>query len=231
MKIAVSSLGTSLEGWAGVPFDACQRFLLVDTETMECVVISTPAEEQAPAKARLALLRAIAQQGAQVVLTGPISEVCKQALLDLGLEVVADIPRMTVREAIARYATGGPTTLKAYEPLPEKIAVATHGDNLEAKLGPQTAPCTSFMLVDPRTMDYQLVPVEPAESLTQASLNAVRAAARSGATVVITPAIRPACCVALRALGIAVAIAAEELTVREAVAQYMRGELETLTYF
>ncbi len=230
MKIAVSSLGTSLESWAGAPFDACQRFLVVDTETMDFVVLSVSPEEQTPLQARLALLRAIANQGAQVVLSGRISDVCRQTLLDLGIEVIADIPRMTVREAITRYASG-PATLKAYEPPPERIAVATHGDNLEAKLGPQAAPCTSFVLVDPRTMDYQLVPVEPAESPVQASLNAVRAAARSGATVVITPAIRPACCVALRALGIAVAIADEELTVREAVAKFARGELETLTYF
>jgi predicted Fe-Mo cluster-binding NifX family protein len=79
-------------------------------------------------------------------------------------------------------------------------------------------------------MAFEVVRVESADSPAQASVNAVRAAARNGATVVITPQIRPACCAALRALAISVALADENLTVRQAVAAYQRGELEQPPY-
>jgi predicted Fe-Mo cluster-binding NifX family protein len=79
-------------------------------------------------------------------------------------------------------------------------------------------------------MDYSVVQVEPAGSPERASVHAVRAAAKSGATVVITPEIRPACCTALRALAIQVVLADEGLAVREAVGAYRRGELAAPAY-
>ena len=112
----------------------------------------------------------------------------------------------------------------------ERVAVATHGEDLEACLSPKDEPCTSFVIVDAETMRIEVVKVEPSESFEQASVNAVRAAARNGATVVITPGIRPECCVALRALGIGVIIADEELTVREAMEKFRRGELEPASF-
>jgi predicted Fe-Mo cluster-binding NifX family protein len=76
-------------------------------------------------------------------------------------------------------------------------------------------------------MAYEIVRVKPAETIERASVNAVRAAARSGATVVITPEIRPACCEALRSLAITVALADPECTVRQAIQQYLSGELSS----
>ena len=116
------------------------------------------------------------------------------------------------------------------EMLTEKIAVASHGDSLDATLSQKGEVCTSFVLVDPQTMDSEVVRIEPADSPVRASVQAVRAAAKSGATVVITPEIRPTCCTALRALAITVALADESLTVREAVAAYGRGELISPPY-
>jgi predicted Fe-Mo cluster-binding NifX family protein len=81
------------------------------------------------------------------------------------------------------------------------------------------------VLVDPQTMDFELVQIEQADSTVRAGVNAVRAAAKSGATTVITPEIRSECCIALRSLAINIALADEELTVREAVQAYVRGEL------
>jgi predicted Fe-Mo cluster-binding NifX family protein len=79
-------------------------------------------------------------------------------------------------------------------------------------------------------MDYEVVQVEPAETLRQASVNAVRAAAKSGATIVLTPEIRPSCCEALRALAISIALAEPEWTVRKAVERYLSGELSSPPY-
>jgi len=230
MRIAVSSLGTSLDAWAGIPFGICSQFLVVDTETMDFVVVSVPPEQLDPSKVSLAAIRAIANQGAQVVITGYVKDVCKQAMIDLGMEVIDNIKHMSVREAIDLYSVGGTEAIQSYEPPPDKIAVASHGISLDATLSPKDEPCTSFLLVHPETMGFEIVQVEPADSLLQSGINAVRAAARAGATVVITSGIRPECCAALRALAITVVVADEDTTVREAVEKYLRGELSSPSY-
>ena len=137
---------------------------------------------------------------------------------------------MTVRQAVELYTTSGREAVVHYQPQLARIAVASHGDDLEATLSPKGEPCTSFLLVDPQTMQYEVIRVEPAEALAQASVNAVRAAAKSGATVVITPEIRPACCTALRALAITVALAEPVMTVREAIQAHLSGELSSPPY-
>ena len=230
MKVAVSSMGTSLDAWAGGPFGLCTQFLVVDTESMEHVVVSVPADELDASKVSLPAIRAIATQGAEVVMTGAIKDACRQAMETLGMEVIAEVERMTVRQAVEMYTTSGREALARYSPQPVKIAVASHGEDLETTLSPRGEPCTSFLLVEPQTMAFEIVRVEPAESIEQASVNAVRAAAKSGATIVITPEIRPACCTALRALAITVALADPEMTAREAIKKYLSGELSSPPY-
>lgn len=230
MRVAVSSSGTSLDAWIAGPFGACSQFLVVDTETMEYMTLSVPAEQLDSNKVSLPAIRALAQQGVEVVITGQIKEICRQTMDSLGMEVIDGAQGITARDAVALYISGGPQAVADYAPGPSKIAVASHGDGLEATLSPKGEACTSFVLVDPETMEWEVVRVKPADTPERASVNAVRAAARSGATVVITPEIRPVCCEALRALAVAVALADEKLTVREAVEAYRRGELTTPAY-
>jgi predicted Fe-Mo cluster-binding NifX family protein len=230
VQIAVSSQGTSLDAWAGGPFGLCTQFLVVDTETMEYVVVSVPPDELDASRVSLPAIRAIASQGAEVVLTGMIKDACQQAMETLGMEVVSGIERLTVRQAIEMYTTSGQEALAHVQPPAAKIAVASHGDNLEATLGPKGEPCTSFVLVNPESWTFEVIRVAPADSMERASVNAVRAAAKSGATVVLTPEIRPACCTALRTLAITVALASPEWTVREAVNKYLAGELASPPY-
>jgi predicted Fe-Mo cluster-binding NifX family protein len=230
MRVAVSSLGTSLDAWVGGSFGACSQFLVVDTETMEYMTISVPAEQLDPSKVSLPAIRALARQDVQVVITGRIKDICRQTMVNLGIEVIDRAEGITVRDAVSLYTSGGSAALADFKPQPAKIAVASHGDDLGATLSPKGEVCTSFVLVDPDTMAFEVVRVMPAGSLAESSLNAVRAAARSGATVVITPEIRPACCTALRALAITVALADESLSVREAVEAYRRGELTSPSY-
>lgn len=230
MQVAVSSLGTDLDAWTGAPFGACSQFLVVDTETMEFVAVSVPTQQQDLARASLSAIRAIARQGAEAVITGPIKDICKQTMQSLGMQVVENVGRMTVREAIQRYVEGGPRQVQHFAPLPEKIAVASHGRNLDACTHAEDEACTSFVLVEPQTMQFEVVQVEPASSLAEASIHAVRAAARAGATVVITSAMHPECCAALRALAISVVLAPAGMAVREAVAKYLRGELPSAPY-
>lgn len=230
MKIAVSSLGTSLDAWAGVPFGMCSQFVVVDDETMDHLVISVPPDEVDTSRPSLYAIRALASQDVQVVVTGAIKDICRQAMVTLGIEVIDGIGRITVREAVDLYRSRGAEAVRAYESPPEKLAVASHGDDLDAPLSERDEPCTSFVLVDPQTMAYEVVHVPEGETLERTSVNAVRAAARSGATVVVTPQIRPACCTALRALAIGVALAEAGMTVREAVQAYQQGRLSVPPY-
>jgi predicted Fe-Mo cluster-binding NifX family protein len=230
MRVAVSSLGTSLDAWAGIPFGTCSQFLVVDAETMEFVVVSIPPERQDPTKVSLYAIRAVARQGAEIVIAGAIKGICKETMQSLGMEVIDNVGRMTVREAIELYARGGPEAILAYHPPAEKIAVASHGTDPGAVIGAKDEPCTSFILVDPNTMQFEIVQVAPGDSLIEASVNAVRAAARAGATAVITAGTRPECCVALRSLAIQVLSASEGTTVAEAIEQYMQGTLLPAPY-
>jgi predicted Fe-Mo cluster-binding NifX family protein len=230
MKMAVSSLGTCLDAWAGGPFGTCSQFLVVDTETMDFVVVTVPAEQLDTGKVSLAAIRALAQQDVEVIITGTIKDICRQAMVNLGIEVIDGVEGINVRDAVALYASAGPEAIVDHTPAPAKIAVASHGNDLDATLSPRREVCTSFVLVDPQTMSFEVVQVEPADSPERASVNAVRAAAKSGATVVVTPEIRPACCTALGALAIQVVLADENLAVREAVEAYRRGELASPSY-
>jgi predicted Fe-Mo cluster-binding NifX family protein len=223
-------MGTSLDAWAGASFGLCSQFLVVDTEKMASIVISVPPEQQDPSQVSLYAIRALAAQGVEAVVCGRIKEACRQALFALGIEVVEGVERMTVRQAAETYRASGAEGLADYTPPPVRIAVASHGVDLEATLSPQGEPCTSFVLVEPETMHSEAIAVPQGETAVQTSVNAVRAAARHGATVVITPEIRPACCTALRALSITVVLADPQLTVRQAIEAYQRGELEVPPY-
>ena len=230
MKIAVSSLGTSLDAWAGGSFGSCSQFLVIDTETMDFVVVSVPPEQLDSSKVSLAAIRALAHQEVEVIVTGHIKDICRQAMINLGIEVIDGVEGITVRDAVSLYVSSGPEAIAGHKPSPVKIAVASHGNSLDAMLSPKGEVCTSFVLVDPQTMDFEVVQVEPADSPERASVNAVRAAAGNGASVVVTPEIRPACCTALRALAIQVVLADENLAVCEAVEAYRRGELVGPSY-
>ena len=230
MRIAVSSLGTSLDAWAGGAFGTCTQFLVVDTDTMDFVVISFAPEKLDADGVSLAAIRALARQDVELAITGHIKDICRQAMLNLGIEVIDGIEGFTVRDAVSLYTSAGPEAIAGYKPPPVKIAVASHGDSLDARLSPKGEVCTSFVLVEPETLDFEVIQVEAADLPARASVNAVRAAARSGATVIITPEIRPACCTALRALAITVVLADENLAVRQAIAAYRRGELVGPSY-
>lgn len=230
MKIAVSSMGTSLDAWAGVPFGLCSQFIIVDSESWESVIVSVPPDEIDPSKVSLYAIRALANHGVQAVVTGQIKEICRQTMFSLGMEVIDGIERLTVREAVELYASQGAEAVRAYQPTPVKIAVASHGADLDAPLSEKDEPCTSFVIVDPQSWAFEVVEVKAGDTLEQTSVNAVRAAARSGATVVITPQIRPACCTALRALAISVALAEPGMTVRQAVEGYEQDKLHNAPY-
>lgn len=226
MKIAVASMGNVPEAWVGIRFGLCSQFLVFDLDTMEYVVVSVPPRRGAEDNVSLAAIRAIAQQGVSAVITGNIKDVCRQTLLNLGIDVIDGVEGMTVQEAIERYQATALQTPASRRGMVTRVAVVSTGEGLEATVELPFAVCPSFVVVDPTTMKWETVRVEPNGPAREVNLNAIRAVARSGATVLITPQIHPECCMALQALAITVYLAPEGVTVRRAIELYEQGELE-----
>ena len=219
-------MGTVPDAWVGIRFGMCSQFLVFDLDTMEYVVVSVPPHLERPERVNLAAIRAVAKQDISAVITGHIKEVCRQTLLDLGIEVIDGVEGMTVREAIEQYKATGLPTPESRKGIPTRVAAVSTGEGLEARLELRFGICSSFVVVDPTTMEWEVVRVEPDGPAQKVNMKGIQAVARSGATVLITPQIHPECCMALHALAVAVYLAPEGITVREAIERYEQGELE-----
>lgn len=226
MKVAVASMGTVPEAWVGIKFGVCSQFLVFDLDTMEYVVLSVPPRQEGVEQVSLTAIRAVAQQDVSAVITGNIKDVCRQTLLDLGIDVIDGVEGMTVAEAIERYKVTGLRMPEERKGLLTRIAVVSQGEgDLDAPLE-TFGTCSAFVVVDPRTKDWVKVQIEPSEPEQKVHTEAIRVVARSGATVLITPQIRPECCMALQALAIEVYVAPEGITIQKAIELYEAGELE-----
>jgi predicted Fe-Mo cluster-binding NifX family protein len=226
MRIAVASMGTVPEAWVGIRFGMCSQFLVFDLDTMEYVVVSVPPRMEDRDRTSLAAIRAVAKQGVSAVITGNIKDICRQTLLDLGIDVIDGVEGLTVQDSIERYKATRLETPESRKGLPTRIAVASRGEGIGASLEVGFDTCTSFVVVDPLTMTGDTLEVKPDGPGAKVNVQAIRAVVRSGATVLITPQIHPECCMALQALAVSVYLAPEGITVREAVERYERGELE-----
>ncbi len=226
MKVAVASMGTVPEAWVGIRFGFCSQFLVFDLDTMEYVVVSVPPHAETPERVSLAAIRAVAKQGVTAVITGHIKDLCRQTLLNLGIDVIDGVEGMTVGEAIERYKATGMETRESRQGITTRVAVVSHGEGLDAPMELRFGICASFVVVDPRTMAWEVIQVEPDGPSKNVNMEGIRAVARSGANVLITPQIHPECCMALQALAVEVYLAPEGITVREAIERYEQGKLE-----
>lgn len=226
MKVAVASMGTVPEAWVGIKFGICSQFLVFDLDTMEYVVLSVPPRQEDTDQVSLTAIRAVANQDVSAVITGNIKDVCRQTLLDLGIDVIDGVEGMTVAEAIERYKVTGLQTPEERKGMLARIAVVSEGEGgLDAPLEIFST-CSAFVVVDPRTKDWVKIRIEPGKPQEKVHVEAIRAVAHSGATVLITPQIQLECCMALQALAIEIYIAPEGITVKKAVELYEAGELE-----
>ena len=135
---------------------------------------------------------------------------------------------MTVIEAIERYKATGLATPESRQGTLTRIAVVSDGEGLDARLQTEFGACTSFTIVDPQTMRWEMVRVEHGGHEHKVNLSGVRAIVQSGAGVVITAQLSASCCMAFQALAVAAYIAPRGVTVREAIELYEHGELEEI---
>ena len=230
MKIAVASMGRTPEALVGQRFGTCSQFLIFDTETEDFVTINLSEGTQDPEKVSLAAIRAVAQQGVSTVITGQIKDICRTTMLNLGIDVVEGVESMTVQEALERYRATGLETPESRRGWITRIAVAAEGEGMDALLQAPLHACTSFVIVDPQTDEWEKRTFDAPPSGPEGYIQRVRAVVESGAGVLITPKIHVECCTALQALAVQVYTAPEGIRVDEAIRRYEAGELEERGY-
>lgn len=104
MKIAVSSNGNDLSAQASPVFGRCPYYIFVDTESMEFEAVANPAIS-APGGAGIQAAQFVANQGAQVVLTGNVGPNAFNVLQSAGVQVLT-VAGGTVKEAVEAYKEG-----------------------------------------------------------------------------------------------------------------------------
>jgi len=104
MKIAVSSVGNSLETQVDRRFGRCPYFLVVDSETMEVEVVPNMAAG-AMGGAGIQAAQMIANKGVKVLITGNVGPNAFQTLSAAGIEIVTGVSG-TVKEVVERYKKG-----------------------------------------------------------------------------------------------------------------------------
>jgi predicted Fe-Mo cluster-binding NifX family protein len=226
MKVAVASLGTVPEALVGIRFGACSQFLVFDLDTMHFAVVSVPPHLQPEEHVSLEAIRAVARQDVSAVITGAIKDTCRRTLEELGIDVISGVQGMTVIEAIERYKATRLAAPESRQGPVVRIAVASHGEGMDARLETGFGDCVSFTIVNPQTKEWDVVRVEQGAAAHAVNLDGVRTVVRNGAGVVITPQLSPGCRMALQALAVVVYIAPAGITVREAIELYEQGRLE-----
>jgi predicted Fe-Mo cluster-binding NifX family protein len=226
MKVAVASLGTVPDALVGTRFGTCSQFLVFDLDTMSYVVVSVSPHQEPSEHVSLEAIRAVAKQDVSAVITGQIKDTCRRTLEELGIDVVAGVQGMTIAEAVERFKATRLAAPESRQGPITRVAVVADGEGLEARLPSQFGTCTSFTIVDPRTMRWETVRVAHDEHAHKVNVEGVRVVVRSGAAIVITSRIDPSCCMALQALAVAAYLAPGGITVRDAIERYERGELE-----
>ncbi len=225
MKVAVASMGNVPEALVGTRFGTCSQFLVFEPDSLDYLVLSVPPRREAPQQVSLTAIRALASQGVTTVITGQIKDICRHTLEELGIEVIDGVERMTVREAVELYRATNLRTPELRKGSITRIAVAARGEGLDALLEVPMESCTSFIVVDPTSGEWQTVEVKPSGAGREANLETMRAIVGSGAGVLITPRIHASCCAALQALAVSVYIAPQGISVREAIERYEAGQL------
>ncbi len=221
MKIAVSSFGTNLDAWVGSSLARCRQFVLVDSETMQYVVISvSPA--QTVLDATLEAIRALAVHGAQVAIVSQARQECIDFLAEMGIKVISGVHSLTVREAVERYLRGELERPEGRTGGPLRVAVVASREGLDATVtaNPRTKP--RFLLVEPENLTYTVVHLDSLDSTGEVDPQTIQTLIQQRVSTVIVPRLSRNACQVLCTLGIQPLCVPRNLTVRKAVERYKK---------
>jgi predicted DNA-binding protein (UPF0251 family)/predicted Fe-Mo cluster-binding NifX family protein len=132
------------------------------------------------------------------------------------------------REPTAEQPNADPQPIIETESEPmTKIAITSEGPTLDDLVDPRFGRAAGFVIVDPDTMSFSYVENGAAQARAQgAGIQAAETVARAGVTAVLTGYVGPKAFAALAAAGIRVAQDLENITVAEAVARYISGQVK-----
>ena len=105
-----------------------------------------------------------------------------------------------------------------------KICVTATAGGLDVQVDPRFGRCPYFVIVDPETMRFEVIPNAAAGAMGGAGIQAAQIVVNKGINVLITGNVGPNAFQALSAAGIRIVTGAYG-TVREVVEKYKRGEL------
>ena len=105
MKVAVSSVGETLDSAVDPRFGRAAQFVLVDTDTGEHTLISNAQNLHAAQGAGIQAAETVSRHGAEYVMTGHCGPKAFRALNAAGIKVVSGIEG-TVAEAVDRLKNG-----------------------------------------------------------------------------------------------------------------------------
>jgi len=109
----------------------------------------------------------------------------------------------------------------------EKIAITSEGPTLDDRIDPRFGRAACFLIVDPETEEVTSLDNGSTQTLAQgAGIQSAEIVSRSGASVVLTGFVGPKAFQALYAAGIRVGQNLENMTAREALEKYRKGEVD-----
>ena len=107
-----------------------------------------------------------------------------------------------------------------------KIAITSEGPTLDQPVDPRFGRAAGFIVVDPESMSFDYVENGEAQARAQgAGIQAAETIAGTGATAVLTGFVGPKAFQALAAAGIRIAQNLDNMSVKEAIDRYQKGEL------
>ncbi|MFV0439149.1 MAG: NifB/NifX family molybdenum-iron cluster-binding protein [Desulfopila sp.] len=105
MKIAVSATATTMESPMDPRFGRARYILFIDSQSMKIEVMDNEKNVQSFKGAGIQVASAVAEKGAEVVLTGYCGPNAFRALNAASIQVVQDV-NGTVREAVEQFLQG-----------------------------------------------------------------------------------------------------------------------------
>ena len=107
-----------------------------------------------------------------------------------------------------------------------KIAVTSTGGNLDSQIDPRFGRCQYFIIVNPETMEFEVVQNPNIQAGGGAGIATAQMIAQKGVNTVITGNVGPNAFQTLSAAGIKIIVGASG-TVRDVIEKYKKGELKS----
>lgn len=108
-----------------------------------------------------------------------------------------------------------------------KIAVSSEGPSLDARVDPRFGRAAGFLIIDPESLEFNFIDNGSSQVMSQgAGIQAAEIVSQTGAKILLTGFVGPKAFQALNAAGIVIGQNLGNLTVREAIECFRKGEVD-----